>query len=729
MKTILKIFLLLSIFACTRPVFGYDNPIQEYLIKKKADDKLYSVFLPRDKAAQLTKAFAASDEIEFIEPNQDFTISSTPNDPYYGSQWYLKRIKADDAWNLLDSSPDITIAVIDTGIQTEHPDLKSNIWTNRGEIAYNGIDDDHNGFADDINGWDFVNSSPDPSPKFLQGFTEDGVQHGTVIAGIIAGSGNNGSGITGVTWRAKLMPLKVLNDKGEGDTKKVVRAIDYAIANGADIINLSFAGPNYSQALESSLKRAWDVGIITVAAAGNDRETDQGNDLDFTPLYPACNDAFAMNNVVTVAATDAIDQKAKFSSYGSRCVDIMAPGVSIFSTAAYQPNISYSGKSFNKNYDGYWSGTSMAAPQVSAAMALVMQANPSLDKYEVVKILKDSATNIDKLNPAYIGKIGAGRLDVSNAIYLAKYELSRKDSMIYVSTNGGKPFQVKSFDGQGRNVMNFTPYGAKYSGGANMVAGDFDADGLDEIAITQTQPMFSPKIQVFDQKFKLIKEISPDFRFYGYLNLAAGNIDNDKAAELIVAPAANGGPHIKVFSLSGALKAQYLAYDPRFNKGLNLAAGDTDGDGTDELVVSPNTSPEIRIFKKGKIIASFWAFDKKQKMSLNLAVSNLNVGRGQKNEIIAAPKAGFSPFVRVYSDKGKLQQEFLAYSKKFLGGTSISFADIDKDGLDEIIVAPGPTGSPHLRIFEYDNSVSQAYYAYEQTYTGGIKAVGVSSKR
>ena len=138
----------------------------------------------------------------------------TPNDPYFSRQWYLPRIEADLAWTKIKESPDITVAVIDSGVDINNPDLKNNIWVNPKEILGNGIDDDHNGFIDDVNGWDFVNNVPDPSPKFEEGWTEAGVSHGTMVAGIIGAEGNNGIGVAGVTWKTKIMPLRVLNDKG-----------------------------------------------------------------------------------------------------------------------------------------------------------------------------------------------------------------------------------------------------------------------------------------------------------------------------------------------------------------------------------------------------------------------------------------------------------------------------------------------------------------------------------
>jgi len=183
-------------------------------------------------------------------------LALIPNDRYYYRQWYLEKIKAPAAWERTSQAPEIILAIIDSGVQTNHPDLEENIWQNSDEIPDNGIDDDRNGFIDDVNGWDFVHNDADPSPDFSTNWSEGGLSHGTIVAGIAAAQGNNGEGITGVSWQSQIMPLKVLADDGTGSIREVIRAIDYAINNGADIINFSFVGFGYSSALEEAITRA-----------------------------------------------------------------------------------------------------------------------------------------------------------------------------------------------------------------------------------------------------------------------------------------------------------------------------------------------------------------------------------------------------------------------------------------------------------------------------------------
>src|SRR3989338_4095636 len=235
--------------------------------------------------------------------------SVIPNDPHYQEQWHLEKIGLPQAWSITRGNDNIVIAVIDTGVDIDHPDLINNIWINEREIPDNGIDDDSNGYIDDINGWDFVNNTFDPNPKFQEGFSDIGLNHGTIVAGIIAATGNNGLGLAGVTWNARIMALKVLNDKGQGDTTAVIRAIDYAISNDAAIINLSFVGADYDDSLAEAVARAYRAGVLVVAAAGNEDANGQSHSLDVTPAYPICHDS-AAHMVIGVGGTDALDQKA-----------------------------------------------------------------------------------------------------------------------------------------------------------------------------------------------------------------------------------------------------------------------------------------------------------------------------------------------------------------------------------------------------------------------------------
>ncbi|NCU44619.1 hypothetical protein EOM71_03000, partial [Candidatus Falkowbacteria bacterium] len=431
-----------------------------------------------------------------------YKAALSPSDSYYGNQWYLQKIKAQISWDERRESPDIVIAIIDSGVQTNHPDLKDNIWVNQREIPGNRKDDDGNGFIDDVNGWDFVNNSTDPNPKFTPGFTEDGVFHGTIVAGVAAASGNNAAGVAGVTWRAQIMPLKALDDQGTGNTFRIIQAIDYAVNNGADIINLSFVGYGYSQSLAEAIERAYRAGVIVVAAAGNEESGGYGHSLDKLPMYPACHDG-DKNMVIGVASTDALDQKTNFSSYGSRCVDIAAPGVSIYSTVVYAPNRQIDGQPLDKYYDGYWSGTSVSVPMVSGALALVMQQNPSLKRDEVIKVLLNNTDDIARLNMDYLGQMGRGRLNVASAINDASLQLSGQVNRILVAPASSSSQPIRILDVKGKALAEFYAFGINFPYGLRVASGDLDNDGSPEIVVVPDKGGQSA-VKIFNYKGKLV---------------------------------------------------------------------------------------------------------------------------------------------------------------------------------------------------------------------------------
>ncbi|BFU89604.1 MAG: hypothetical protein NTAFB01_07910 [Nitrospira sp.] len=294
--------------------------------------------------------YRSNPAVEYAEPNYLYRLKTIPSDAQFGTLWGLHNVgqvvngtagKADadidapEAWDISTGSPNVIVAVIDSGIAYDHPDLAPNIWTNPKEIPANGVDDDGNGLVDDVHGWDFHMNDSDPmDPVDLNPGGNPG--HGTHVAGIIAGAGNNGTGITGVMWTARLMALRAGGIDRSVSTTAIVSAIHYAVDNGARVINASFAGPDCSLALYDTVNAANAAGVLFVAAAGN-----EDSDNDNVPSFPAnfsassaCNgqQKAALENVIAVAATDENDQLASFSNFGSTTVQVAAPGVSINST-------------------------------------------------------------------------------------------------------------------------------------------------------------------------------------------------------------------------------------------------------------------------------------------------------------------------------------------------------------------------------------------------------------
>ena len=666
------------------------------------------------------------------EANELYKIALSPSDSHYNNQWYLTKIKAPIAWEEQRESPDIVIAIIDSGVQIDHPDLKDNIWINNREIPNNQKDDDGNGFIDDVNGWDFVNNVPDPNPKFQPGFTEEGVFHGTIIAGVAAAMGNNAAGVAGVTWRAQIMPLKALDDRGLGDTFRIIQAIDYAINNGADIINLSFVGYNYSQSLAEAIERAYKAGVIVVAAAGNEESGGYGHSLDKLPMYPACLDG-GKNMVIGVASTDALDQKTKFSSYGARCVDIAAPGVSIFSTVVYSPNRQINGRLLNKYYDGYWSGTSVSVAMVSGALALIMEKNPSLKRDQVVQVLLNNADDIARLNMDYLGQLGRGRLNIASAINDASLQLSNKVSRFLVAPASSSSQPVKILDSDNHLVGEFYAFGTNFPYGLRVASGDLDGDGAPEIVVVPDEKGQSA-VKIFNYKGKLVGQfIAFSKDFSAGLRVAVGNVDSDRAGEIIVGTGYGATNEVRVFTAQGVLKYKFRPYDANFKGGVSVATGDINGDGIMEIITGAGKGggPHVRIFTgKGQVLGQFMAYESNFHGGIEVFAGNFDYGaKANRDEIVVSPRAGRLPEVRIFDGRAKMISSFLAYNNNFQKGLAVALSDIDRDGLMEIMTAAGPGGGPHVRVFEVDGELRKSWYVYNSLSISGVNIAPLNLSR
>ncbi|MBI4043142.1 MAG: S8 family serine peptidase [Deltaproteobacteria bacterium] len=354
---------------------------------------------------EILQTLRSDHHIEYAEPNYIYKIdllSPSPlqltNDPDFANNWALQNsgqilngvtcaagsdIDAVRAWDITTGNRSIVVGVIDTGVDANHPDLKENIWHNSAEIPDNGIDDDGNGFIDDDTGWNFYGNNKNS-------FDDNG--HGTHVSGTIGAVGNNGIGTVGVNWQVSILPVKFLGADGSGTTDGAIQAIDYAVKMGAHILNNSWGGGGFSQALADKIALAESKNVLFVAAAGNDSSNN-----DNYPHYPS---NYPHSNVISVAATDCRDQLAYFSNYGLGSVDISAPGVAIYSTL---PNNTY----------GSYSGTSMATPHIAGAAALLWSLNPSLTMGEVIQRLLISS---DEILTTRRKVASSGRLDMFAAL-------------------------------------------------------------------------------------------------------------------------------------------------------------------------------------------------------------------------------------------------------------------------------------------------------------------------
>jgi thermitase len=336
----------------------------------------------------LRKRLARSDEVAYAEP--DFFLFSsatkTPDDPFYPLQYALvdspsdHDIDAPTAWGTRSSCA--KVAILDTGIDTDHPDLKSNVYKSE-DKPNNDKDDDKNGYVDDTYGYNTIKG---------KGSGEDDNGHGTHVSGIVAGRGNNDTGVSGTCWSSKLLAVKFMNSKGKGSTSDAIEGIDYAVKQGFKIINCSFGSSSKSSSLHDAVDYAQDHNTLLVVAAGNDSEN-----IDKHPLYPA---SYTDSNILAVAASTSDDELADFSNFGSTAVDVAAPGENIYSTY------------LNGGYRTL-SGTSMAAPYTAGVAALLRKQESDATYGNLRYAIRHK---VDK-PPALNGKVAYdGRLNAEKAL-------------------------------------------------------------------------------------------------------------------------------------------------------------------------------------------------------------------------------------------------------------------------------------------------------------------------
>lgn len=361
--------------------------------------------------------FKASKYVESAQPNFYYSLHLTPNDPSFGSLWGMTKISAPQAWETATGSPTVVIANIDTGTKLNHEDLAANLWTNQGEVPNNGVDDDNNGYIDDYYGYDFFFNDPDPSDEH---------NHGTHTAGTMGAVGNNGVGVVGVNWNVKIMSIKIYNNTGFGTTSAMlINAYNYVRMmklRGVNIrvTNNSYGGCDeacgFDQATKDAIDALGDAGVLQVFSAGN-----EGNNTDVLPSYPA---AYNSPSIISVANSTSTDGRNTSSNFGLSSVDLAAPGTSILSTIMSASNY------------GTFSGTSMSAPHVAGAAALLASHRPDLTPASLKATLLNT---VDQL-PAWNGLVKTGgRLNVARALeQITECSFQISENSIFVPTKGGQ---------------------------------------------------------------------------------------------------------------------------------------------------------------------------------------------------------------------------------------------------------------------------------------------------
>lgn len=422
-------------------------------------------------------------DVKNVEANAILQTKVVPNDEKFAQLYAMQNsgqtggrdgadVSATAAWEVTTGSRNVLVGIIDTGIDYTHPDLKENYWSNPGETgldengedkATNGLDDDGNGYIDDFRGWDFVNNDNDPI---------DDQGHGTHCAGTIGARGNNGIGVAGVNWEVSLVGLKFLGADGSGTLDAAVEAIEYATTLGVNLTSNSWGGGGYSETMAAAIAEAASKGILFVAAAGNEL-----NNNDSNPRYPA---SYAIDNVISVAATDHNDELAYFSNYGKNTVHLAAPGVDILSTTP--------GGKYEK-----LSGTSMACPHVSGAAALLWSAFPDLD-YKGIKARL--MNNVSAVASVQSRTIAAGRLSLPTALEndtvspavvsdLAVAEAGLFDARITWSPTGDDQTEGRARSYELRYLPE-SEVGTKSWENAEILAVVRDSEGAEELSVTLT---------------------------------------------------------------------------------------------------------------------------------------------------------------------------------------------------------------------------------------------------
>lgn len=402
------------LWAVSSLAMGTSRELQEEWILTKAPSKtswknllapikdfeLLSTFGPRERYALVRSKGKSRTKFpkDIISLQRNYTYEALEkNDPDFNQSWGLMNegqnisilgaglkgvdVGAVKAWQLGQGSKLGVIAILDSGIDLQHPDLQNNLWLNKLELDPNALDDDHNGFINDLNGWNFVDNTA---------VVQDDNNHGTAVAGVIAADAKNGKGSRGLIENTQLMIVKILDQNGTGTTERAVRGIEYAVNNGAQVINASWGGTLFDQVLFDTIQWANDKGVLFVCAAGNEPKD---NDTDDKPIYPA---SFHIANIVSVAAHDSKGEMASFSSYGKKSVHLAAPGVAIYTPVR----------------EGYRfvDGTSFAAPFVAAASSLLKSFEPNLSPSQLRERLIRNAVPMDYYTKEKL--VSGGRLDV-----------------------------------------------------------------------------------------------------------------------------------------------------------------------------------------------------------------------------------------------------------------------------------------------------------------------------
>jgi|GEM_PF-3335204 len=640
---------------------------------------LYKLKVSGQSLARIIELLKKEPYVEYADLNyRAQPLDLIPNDPYFNLQWGLWEIKAPQAWDIETGQPFITVAIIDLGINHSHPDLNANLWHNPGEIPNDNLDNDQNGFIDDVIGWDFRENDNDPS----------GDNHGTMVTGVCGAVSNNSLGIAGTNWFSKIMPLRIYW------SNEVVNALIYAADNGARVINMSFGFPYEITYISNALEYAYSQGAVLVAATGNDAS----DTLSFPASHP---------KVIAVGASDYNDNRAGFSNYGKN-LSFLAPGISIYTTTG------------NNSYD-IASGTSLAAPIVSGLAALLLSKNPALTNLEVYEILKQSADDLQP--PGWDFYTGWGRINAFQALSLQDLALYPEARIFAPVPNSLFPSNTNIVIYGKATSSNFDHYIIEWGRGNNPTQWEISGlilenDGktpIEDGKLGQATFNFSDivtiRLRVFDQSGRFSTS-STFIQVENSINqgwsinlqdtlkdLAVGDVDGDGYEDLFITG------NNRLYGLTS--KGTTLAGWP-INKQLGaITLGDIDYD-TNQEIIGPIWNPsagdhDFYIWQNNASLYPGWPalLNEEKDESCYLPASVTYLSQNQFLSIIQGTQfwTQLAGQIYIWDYTGT---NLMGWPKATGRVVAQAVGDIDHDGFEEIITAQYPPKS--VGIYKYDGA-------------------------
>lgn len=654
-------------------------------------------------------------------------LAKLPNDPF-AEQWAYTDIKAPEAWEHVTGSRDVIVAVLDNGFDHLHPDLLANVWKNEKEVPFNGIDDDRNGYIDDVWGWNFEfkdrdndgtidenerkgTNDPQPDVTSFRPGEDSGrvVHHGTFVAGLIGAVGNNRLLGSGLNWQVRLMNVKVVGNSGSGEPAQLARAIRYAVDNGAHIINISMVSSQNTDMLET-IQYAYDRGVVVVAAAGNESLF-----LNKSPQYPVCIDAGREKSLVLgVSAITHNHQSALFSNVGSDCIDITAPGVDIASTIRFAPT-----HGLNEQYQRGWSGTSFATPLVSGAAALIKAIQPTWGPDEIYTALLSNTHKTPPPDEAeYANLFGKGLLQIDRAV---QYALAH-EPIVRPAAEGSQGAVVSWQRASGLIGVHNIGEQPRISYRQPVVRGVDDlavyerAGRKHYVTVRQVggQSMVISYSELWEVEWSWVAPLS------GPLGIVVANITDDSNPEVVLAPRSPSQERLRIYRLDGT---EITRLPPgTLHNGVRLGL----------YPVSQGRYEVLAVFKDEGIV-QLHHYDEDGTLVRRVALLFYQSiatpragdvdGDGVREYMVVA-EVGEAPLVAYVEPTGEISRVFPETDLTYTGGLSATVADYDQDGKEDVLMTR-QTADYRIRIWNFESRKIGEWQPFLDAGVQGMEIVSV----